>query len=175
MMRRLKLDFQRKSASRGGGVALLAMALLVIGMLFSDYRDVTTEIERGVATLTRLERLTGHKAVRSGKQDADPYGAEIKRANEVIDQLALPWDQLFAAVEGAAGKDVALLAIQPDKRKGEVTIGGEAKDVAAMLDYMRRLNEARQLRKIDLLSHQIQQQDPQKPVRFNLSAKWIVD
>lgn len=174
-MRRLNLDFQRKSASIGGGMVLLAIALLLGGKLFADYRNVTAEIERGEATLARLERLTGHKAVRPGKQGADPYGAEIKRANEVIDQLALPWDQLFAAVEGAAGKEVALLAIQPDKHKGEVIIGGEAKDVSAMLDYMRRLNGARQLRKIDLLSHQIQQQDPQKPVRFNLSAKWIVD
>lgn len=174
-MRRLKLDFQRKTASLGGGVVLLAIALLLGGKLFADYRDVTAEIERGVATLARLERLAGHKAEHAGKHDADPYSAEIKRANEVIDQLALPWDQLFAAVEGAAGKDVALLAIQPDKRKGEVAIGGEAKNVAAMLDYMRRLNEAKQLRKVDLLSHQIQQQDPQKPVRFNLSAKWIVD
>jgi len=174
-MRRLKLDFQRKSASIGGGVVLLFIALLLGGKLFTDYRDVAAEIERGVATLARLERLAGHKAVRPGKHDADPYGAEIKRANELIDQLALPWDQLFAAVEEAAGSDVALLAIQPDKRKGEVAIGGEAKDVAAMLDYMRRLNEAKQLREVVLLSHQIQQQDPQKPVRFNLSAKWIVD
>lgn len=175
MMRRLKLDFQRKSASRGGGVALLSMALLVSGMLFADYREVTAEIERVEAALTRLERLAGHKVVRPGKQGADPYSAEIKRANEVIDQLALPWDQLFASVEEASGKGVALLSIQPDKHKGEVAIEGESKDIAAMLDYMRRLNEAKQLRKIDLLSHQVQQQDPQKPVRFNLSARWIVD
>lgn len=174
-MRRLKLDFQQKSATIGGGVVLLAIALLLGGKLFADYREVNTEIERGEATLTRLERLTGHKAVHTGKQDINPYGEEIKRANEVIDQLALPWDQLFAAVEGATGKNVALLAIQPDKHKGEVVIGGEAKDIAAMLDYMRRLNEARQLSEVVLLSHQIQQQDPQKPVRFNLSAKWIVD
>ncbi len=174
-MRRLKLDFQRKSASMGGGVVVLAIALLLGGKLFADYRDVTAEIERGEAALTRLERLAGHKAVRPGKQGADPYSAEIKRANEVIDQLALPWDQLFASVEEAAGKDVALLSIQPDKHKGAVSIEGEAKDIAAMLDYMRRLNEAKQLRKIDLLSHQVQQQDPQKPVRFNLSARWIVD
>jgi hypothetical protein len=175
MMRRLKLDFQRKSANMGGGVVLLAIALLVGGILFSEYRDLADEIDEGEAKLTRLERLTGHKVESPGKHDANPYGEEIKRANEVIDQLALPWDQLFAAVEGAAGKDVALLAIQPDKRKREVTIGGEAKNVAAMLDYMRRLNESKPLRKVDLLSHQIQQQDPQKPVRFNLSAKWIVD
>ncbi len=174
-MRRLKLDFQRKTASIGGGVVLLGMALLLGGKLFADYRGVIAEIERGETTLLRLERLAGHKTLDPGKLDANQYSPEIKRANEVIDQLALPWDQLFAAVEEATGKDVALLTIQPDKRKGEVAISGEARDVAAMLDYVRRLNEAKPLHKVDLLSHQIQQQDPQKPVRFNLSAKWIVD
>jgi hypothetical protein len=175
MMKRLKLDFQRKSASFSGGMVLLAIALLLGGKLFTDYRDVAAEIDHGMATLARLEQLTGRKAVIPGRHGADQYSADIKRANEVIDQLALPWDQLFAAVEGATGKDVALLAIQPDKRKGDLVIGGEAKNVAAMLNYMRRLNGAGQLREVVLLSHQIQQQDPHKPVRFNLSAKWIVD
>lgn len=174
-MHQLKLDFQRKTASIGGGVVLLGMVLLLGGKLFSDYRSVMAEIEHGETVLARLERLAGHKMLGPGKLHADQYSPEIKRANEVVDQLALPWDQLFSAVEEATGKDVALLTIQPDKRKDEVAISGEARDVAAMLDYMRRLNAAKPLHKVDLLSHQIQQQDPQKPVRFNLSAKWIVD
>lgn len=173
-MRRLELDFQRKPAPMGGGgVVLLLVALMLGGKLFADYRQLSAEIEQGEAKLARLERLAGHKASRPSAKTTDSQGAEIKRANEVIDQLALPWDRLFAAVEEATGKDVALLSIQPDRRKGRVVIGGEAKDAAAMLDYLRRLNEADSLREVALLSHQIQQQDPQKPVRFNLSAKWI--
>lgn len=176
-MRKLDLDFQRKSLPlSGSGVVLLVVALLLGGKLFVDFRKMSAEVERGEAKLARLERMTGHKAQHIDKKDkGDAYLVETKRANEVISQLTLPWDQLFAAVEEAADKDVALLAIQPDRRKGVVMIGGEAKNIAAMLDYMRRLGEEKPLKGVMLLSHQIQQNDPQKPVRFNLSAKWITE
>jgi Tfp pilus assembly protein PilN len=174
MMRRLELDFQRKSMPvSGAGVVLLIAALLLGATLYVDYRDLAVEVDQGEAKLARLERLTGHKAPRPVKKDTDLSAAETKRAVEVMGQLTLPWDELFAAVEDAAGKDVALLAIQPDRRKGQVTIGGEAKNVTAMLDYMRRLGEEAPLKEVALLSHQIQLQDPQQPVRFNLSARWI--
>ena len=176
-MRRLDLDFQRKSLPlSGGGIVLLLVALLLGGKLFVDFRDMSAEVELGKAKIARLERLTGYKAPHSDKKDKDDASsAETKRANEVISQLTLPWDQLFSAVEDAADKDVALLAIQPDRRKGVVTIGGEAKDIAAMLDYMRRLGGEKSLKGVALLSHQIQLNDPQKPVRFDLSAKWIIE
>ena len=175
MTYRLNLDYQRKSTGIVKGIVLLGIALLLSALIFSNYHDVNTAIERDDSMLLKLERLAGHKSVSSGKRDAEPYGAEVKSANDVINQLVLPWDQLFDSVEGATGKNVALLTIQPDKQKGMVVIGGEAKNAAAMLSYMRHLNEAKQLRDIVLMSHQIQQQDPQKPVRFNLSAKWILD
>lgn len=174
-MRKIALDFQRKPSLSLGGVALLLVALMLGGTLFVNYSDLAVEVERSETSLAKLEGLSGHKAASPAKPGELPYGAEIKRANEVIDQLARPWDQLFGAVEEAAGKDIALLAIQPEKNKGIVTISGEARTVAAMLDYMRRLNQVKPLRNVDLLSHQIQQQDPQKPVHFNLSAKWIMD
>lgn len=176
-MRKLDLDFQRKPLPlSGSGMVLLVIALLLGGKLFADYRELDAAVEHGEAKLARLERLTGYQAPRSGKKEQDEaYAAETKRANEVIGQLTLPWDPLFAAVENAADKDVALLAIQPDRRKGMVAIGGEAKNIAAMLDYMRRLGEEKPLKQVALLSHQVQQQDPQHPVRFNLSAKWVIE
>ena len=174
-MHKLNLDFHRKPSLSVSGMVLLTIALLLGGQLFLDTRDIKTEVELGESTLSRLERLTGHKAPSTSKKEGDPYGAEIKRANEVINQLAQPWDQLFAAVEGATGKDVALLAINPEKRKGSVSISGEAKNIAAMLDYLRRLNETPSLSDVVLQSHQIQQNDPQKPIHFNLSAKWVTE
>lgn len=174
-MHRIELDFQRKPSYSVVGVVLLLSAVLLGGQLFADYRDLAAKVERSETTLAKMEGLTVHKVASPGKPGGQPYGAEINRANEVIDQLARPWDQLFAAIEEAAGKDIALLAIQPEKTKGIVTISGEARDFMAMLDYIRRLNQVYPLRNVDLLSHQVQQQDPQKPVHFNLSATWVIN
>lgn len=173
-MRRLRLDFQRKPV-HSGAIILLLGALLLAGKLLADYRAVAGAIEHAETVLARLGRQNGVAAARPARLEGDPFAAEIKRANEVIDQLTLPWEQLFAALEKANGQNVALLKVLPEKSKGMVFIDGEAKDIAAMLDYIRQLNDSKVLRDVDLLSHQIQLQDPQKPVHFNLSAKWIVD
>jgi len=91
---------------------------------------------------------------------------EIKHANEVLQQLTLPWGKLFQAMESSSGKQVALLAMEPDAEKQVVKISGEAKDIAAVLDYIRRLAAQQVFSSVYLQSHQIQQQDPEKPVRF---------
>lgn len=177
MMRKLDLNFQPRSRMPSiGGMLLLLLAVLLGGKFYTEYQDVTAKIELTEANLVRLEQLTGRKAVaHSNRKLSEHESAEFKLAAEVIDQLALPWNKLFGAVEDAADKDVALLSLLPDRRKGTLSIGAEAKNVKVMLDYMRRLNEEKPLKEVALLSHNIQEQDAEKPVRFTLSAKWIAE
>ena len=99
---------------------------------------------------------------------------EIKRANEVIGQLNQPWDELFTAVETGDRKHVALLSIEPDPQKRQVKVTAEAKNLAAMLNYARSLEQQQLLTDIFLQSHQVQQQDPEKPVRFVFTATWMI-
>jgi Tfp pilus assembly protein PilN len=99
---------------------------------------------------------------------------EVKRANEVLRQLSIPWGGLFQTLESAGGKDVALLALEPDTEKRLVKISGEAKSIAAMLDYIKQLENRDVLGTVYLQSHHVQLQDPEKPVRFELLAIWRV-
>jgi Tfp pilus assembly protein PilN len=96
----------------------------------------------------------------------------VTRANEILRRISLPWQDLFHAVESAAPKDVALLAMEPDPDKQLLKIAGEAKDVAAMLEYVRSLEGRPIFRSVTLSNHQVQQQDPQRPIRFSLVAAW---
>jgi Tfp pilus assembly protein PilN len=80
---------------------------------------------------------------------------------------------LFKAVESSASDRVALLSIQPDEKRGTVSIGGEARNVEAMLDYVRRLQRSGTLSNIYLVNHQVEQRDPQTPVRFSVVATWL--
>jgi Tfp pilus assembly protein PilN len=104
--------------------------------------------------------------------DVMQLAAEIKHANEIIRQLNQPWDKLFMALESAANNQVALLSIQPDTRKQLIHISGEAKNLEAILDYLAQLRGQETLAQIVLTNHEIKLQDPDKPVRFSLSAKW---
>jgi len=54
---------------------------------------------------------------RPAGRDVEELTLEVKHANDVLRQLTLPWDELFQAVESAAGKKIALLALEPDTEK----------------------------------------------------------
>jgi len=171
-MRPLSLDYRRAAPLPGWiGIAVLLVALGMASQTGIHYRELMGEIARWEARLSSLERsLRRGPAV--ARQAGQPPGLEVKHAGEVVEQLARPWDDLFRAVESAGSEQVALLAIEPDAPRAQVKITGEAKNLAAMLGYIRLLGEKAPLDDVFLQSHQVQQQDPEKPVRFVLRATW---
>ena len=106
--------------------------------------------------------------------DAGRTRQEIEQANDVARRLALPWGQLFRAMENSATDQVALLKVQPDPQQQRVNLGGEARGYDDVLAYMLRLDASGTLGKAELLSHQVKNDDPQHPVAFTLVADWRV-
>ncbi len=97
---------------------------------------------------------------------------EVKEANQVVRQLNLPWNALFNAVEVSGGQSIALLSMEPDLQKGTVKISGEAKDLDALLNYVRQLSKHGVFGRVLLQSHHILQDVAEKPLRFSLLADW---
>jgi hypothetical protein len=168
-MRALQIDFVRPAAARPWvGWALLAVALGAAAMLAAEFRAAQVE-------LARLEDRAERHRARELRAAADPQAAralreELQRARAVTEQLSLPWGRLFQAVESAATKQVALIALQPESTRGVMRITAEARDLGEALEFVRRLSATRQLRGVHLASHQIQIDDPQRPVRFVVLA-----
>jgi Tfp pilus assembly protein PilN len=105
-------------------------------------------------------------------RDPQTIALEVKRASEIAVQLKLPWRELFASVEAASTPDVALLSIESDTGKRQVSIGAEARDLDSMLGYLRVLSQTPAFSNVHLQSHRLQEQDPQRPVRFVIAADW---
>ncbi|MDH4061309.1 MAG: hypothetical protein OEU94_10905 [Aquincola sp.] len=104
---------------------------------------------------------------------ADPALAkDLRAAEQVVQRLALPWDDLFRTVETAASDRVALLAIEPDAQKKELAISGEALDYLALLTYVARLSEPGQLTDVHLVRHETKPDDPRHPLTFTIAANW---
>jgi Tfp pilus assembly protein PilN len=97
---------------------------------------------------------------------------EIAAARDTVQRLTLPWPGLFGALESAASEDVALLAIEPDPRAGKVTISGDSKDYLAALTYVLNLSRSEALSSVELVRHEVKQNDPRHPVAFAVSASW---
>ena len=90
-------------------------------------------------------------------------------------ELVTPWSQLLAELERASSDksgDVAVLSIEPDHGKHRVKVTAEARTLKLALAYVQRLRKSPSLHYPMLDSHEIRNEDKDRPVRFQLSADW---
>ena len=173
MMRALDLDFV--AGNRRGrwlGIGLLAIAAVATVKFADMYAESQREVEQIEARIASIERRANGISSDAPKL-ADATIQEIRHANQVIDQITLPWDRLFRAVESVANGRVALLGITPDQAGGTVALSAEAADIEAMFEYVKGLQRAPSLARVYLLNHQVNARDPQRPVRFTVTASWM--
>lgn len=178
-MRLLDLNLvSRKSVAHLVGSVFLLMAVGAWGYVLYDYRIVTAEAE--------IMEAKWHSLHRTGRGEYSPteptnagerkiQQAEVVYTNSIVRRFSLPWSGVFEEIDASVGDDVALLSVEPDTEKRELRVIAEAKNFSAMLDYTSRLQAGRFFRNSHVISHQIQQQDPQRPVRFVLVATWAED
>lgn len=167
----MRLDFAAtESGASWSGLLMLVLGLAAAGLIVGDYQRLLATAERIEAELGKLS------APRRGAEparDARKQGEAVARSNEVAHELSRRWDRVFLALESAKAPDVALLAIEPDPRKGVLRVTAEAKGKNAMLDYVDRLQAAQSLQRVMLESHEVLSQVPEKPVRFVVTASWV--
>ncbi len=168
----LRLDYHGDARQfPWAGALLLAIALAVAAQVFLYYQ----ELNKTAAYWERMAAANKRGVLPDAAADprqTEEMALEIKYANGVLNKLALPWDRLFQAVEGSSGKNVALLGVEPDTDKHEVKISAEARDLFAVTQYLQHLSQQEVFSSVYLQSHQVQQQMPEKPVRFTLVAVW---
>jgi Tfp pilus assembly protein PilN len=100
----------------------------------------------------------------------------MKQIDQVLSQLETPWGSIFQAVESASSKqiEIALLGLQPDTQQRLLRIVAEARSQDDMLEYVKRLGDSSGLSDVHLVNHQIQTQDPNRPLRFTVQATFII-
>jgi len=163
-MRAVELDFQTSHRIAWPGWALLAVALGMAGVLAERFVALKTQV---AIAEERLDRLKA--SARGMQQDAKAtrqHGEELQRVRMVNRQLTLPWGALFESVEQAATQRIALLGLQPDAAQNIVRITAETRELTDALEFVRRLEATRRLRAVHLASHQVQEHDPRRPIRF---------
>lgn len=175
-MRVLQLDYQRVYKPVPWlGMGVLVAALAALALMGSYYRTLDQQVVLWESKLDRIERMSSQRALASRpltEQAVRAQMLELNQANLVVRQLSLPWNALFNAVETTSGQNIALLSLEPDLQKGTVKISGEAKDLNALLKYVKQLSTRDVFGSVFLQNHQIQEADPEKPLRFSLLAHW---
>lgn len=165
--RRVELDYVapvRRPQWLGMGV--LALSVAVASHVFLTYRDSQSELARleAAAHVASPDR----RPVRAVPKER--LDEETKSAEAVVRELTLPWAPLLRSLEEAATRDVAILQLQPDAHLRVVRLTAEARSQEAMFAYLRRLAAAKNLGDAHLVSHQVQRDDPQRPIQFSVQA-----
>lgn len=173
-VRRLELDLVAP-VRRGGraGSLLLLLAVIAAGAVGWQHRalhDELLELEARAAPVRSQAPAPSATAVSAPR--ARQAVLEVQQAAQVAGRLNVPWDALFAALETAATPDVALLAIESEAGRRSVRLSGEARQLGALLAYVRSLRGRSALTDVFIHSHEMQAQDPQHPVRFSIAASW---
>jgi Tfp pilus assembly protein PilN len=165
-VRRVELDYLAPvRAPLWPGLVVLVLSLAVAGELVLRYRDTQAELAR----LQLADKLISPER-RLPTIPKERLEAEAKSAEAVVRELALPWAGLIQAIEQAGTRDVALLQLQPDAETRSVRLTAEARSREAMFDYLRRLSAAHTLSEVHVISHQVQRDDPQRPIQFSVQA-----
>lgn len=177
-MRRVDIDFSPRppAAVRNGwriAILVLTAGLVAGGVWTQRYVELHRDLAEWRDTLNRIDR---HRAVDAQRQPAESAArlkTELRRANRVIEALSTPWPDLLKAAEAAYSERAILIGIEPDPERREVRLTAEAKDLPAMLEYVKALRQSPVLLDAALANHQINARDSQRPVRFMVTAHWF--
>jgi hypothetical protein len=157
------------------GVSLGALAVALLLLLSAAWQASRTLAEQSAQrqALQALERPPPRTqtAARSTARPDPVEAAQAQYARQTVRNLNTPWAELLRALESAP-TNVALLVVEPSAGKRSVAITAEASNAGDMLDYIAALHADGRLTRIALVSHQLQEQAPGAPLRFQLRANW---
>lgn len=98
--------------------------------------------------------------------------AQATAVNAVVSQLNLPWRALQDALDAGTPQSIALLTVEPDAQRRSLRITAEARDSEGMVSYVEQLKRQELFADVVLVRHEINAEDPNRPIRFQLDATW---
>lgn len=171
-LKRVQIDFSgARPAPPAWALALFAVgaALCIAGVWRAS--DITAREARAAGDVERVRSVLA-----AGQPVALAHAtlpeAQIAAINGAIVQLNLPWQALFESIEQVKPKNVALLGLEPNGEKRTLRVLAEAKLPDDMLDFVRLLRGQPQFSDALLVKHEVNTQDPNRPLRFMVEAVW---
>lgn len=191
-MRKMRIDFAapgwRRALYRAHPAALAGCVLglaLCAGAAAYGYQMAQQQRARAeqLAELERQQRRQTQQLQQQQQQKQPRQGAalaakaqipeaQFKAINAAVLQLNLPWRDMQEAVGEATPASIALLALEPDPNKQVLKISAEAKNPDDMIAYIEQLKQQEFFVGAALVRHEINDLDPNRPVRFQVEAQW---
>ena len=174
-MRLLRLDHGAHAPRwlRAPALALAAALLACAAQGLYAFRLAESALQLQQLEAARLQ-VAGYGAPKRGQERARKRLAPSDEtlAAQLRAELAKPWERLFSAIEDSTGPDVSLLSLTPTPGRPQLQIGGEARSMAALLAFLKRLQESGAYPGVYLREHHVDPADPRQAVRFSMELRW---
>jgi len=179
-MKTIAIDFAPRRAWRSfSRVNAWTVLALLLGLTLCITAGINaqhslSDIDRNNAVLQRTNlRLAERNTGKPAPKKIVINEAQANAVNTTIAQLNLPWRDVFDAVEAATPKTVGLLSLEPDAKRSIVKGVAETKSSDDMIAYIEQLKKQTFFQTVILTKHEIDEQDPNKPLRFQFEAQWV--
>ncbi|VXB19759.1 PilN domain-containing protein [Massilia sp. 9I] len=179
-MKRTHIDFAPRTLRRTlfrvpprafGFLFAIAGLCFVLASQVISYREEREQLEALQAAIAARSNAVRPLPVAATPKTTIP-DAQAQAVNDAVMQLNLPWRDLVEAVRAATPSNVALLALEPDAKRRNLRITAETKNSDDMLAYVAQMQEQGWFASVNLVRHEIAEQEPNKPLRFQISAQW---
>jgi hypothetical protein len=137
---------------------LLAAGLGMAGLAGHRYTALADQLAAMQAT-----------APAPGATPARPRRASVSASQ---DTPARPWGELLNRLEQQRPKQIALVSLRGDALRGEARITAEARSEADMLAWHKTLRTDASFSDASLVQHTVQEEDGQRPLRFEIRLGW---
>lgn len=156
------------------GVILFVLGLLAAFLAWDYHQRLSIKQANIEAQLETLEAYSP-KPKQQAVQTYRLPKREVKAIKQMVAVLTLPWDALFRMIEAIKHKNIALLELNPNNKKRQVVIRGEAKNLRSVFSYIRVLDASALLNNVYLQTHSVDNNNPDKPVVFTIHGSWVTD
>lgn len=181
-MKPVRLHFARQDApsarlaghgSRAAGMAPIALVVAFAALGTVAWQAWNTEAALAAArqALQAAQRPRTSPVASTDKFRATLTPAQRTAWTQMARQLNTPWNALLDALEASLPDDVALVAIEPDAGQGTVRLQVEARSLDTLLAYARELRPIPLFVHVDLVKHETNEQDGNRPMRLSLNIR----
>jgi hypothetical protein len=165
-MARLDFDFHARPARPGKlGVMLVLGGIAALVWVWTNLHAARA-VEAGLAMqIAAIEQARPHAAAKPVTPADDAARATRMRVSA---QLAYSWQPTFDALAAARSSKIALVSLDAIQNKSQLKLVGEARQLADAIAFIESLQQQPGIRRAALTEHEVQADDPQHPVRFNI-------
>ena len=165
--------WRARAASRVANV-LLWLACAATGLACSAWIHSLWLVQTELAQANEALRLaTASHATGAASQTGSPPLMAGERAAwaRLAGTLNTPWNTIFDTLERSIDPSVALISIEPNTSTGRLRLQAEAPTLDTLLGAVRALEQAEGIARVELVGHQTQDQQAERPLRITMDVQ----